>query len=893
MSLQHPQLVIENHEEGQMAALLTSADSSVILKDFYYHSPKARGEFREEVRTRMRGARESGCRFTGLVGSAGPSLHLFEASRVEKDPDGLVKEIEKETSLGGRDIAGMAFAAGSGTAYAGSGDLLVVTLPFREMDLLRELGKSMNCSDLRVIPAVLAALSAASRRSLEKGERLCIVGVFSQETRLIIVEKGGVTRLVKVAYGQQGLFETIQNELGLKFVGSAAKLVYDGVYDFSEVAGKVVAPWAEAVKQGLGKDALPSTMLVHLLPPTCPWMGETFAKSLGAPLFAGDSALTPGKEGDLAVDAAQTALVPIWQAACGDEKSGAFALTDWKAAKPLPELISSLPKAAKAAPAPAPAPVATEKPKDPPAAKAAPAAAPKSQATAAKPAAKAKTPPAATKGPPPKAAAKTPAPASAKAPVSAPAEKTEEKKPPFVIIGAVAAVLLLGLILFFVLGRGGDSPEPLALAPAPAPTAPTTPAPAPATPRPTVPTPTPEPAPAPAPRPAPARLSLSTEPSGATVQLDGRSLGRTPLDGLEVEETGNFTLGIALDGFLSESVDVELVSGETASLGSITLVRLAGGVVIESRPSGAIVRRSGERLGRTPLELNDLPPGPYTFALEMDGFVSEEHTVEIRHGEVVQATGFELARQTGQLVVESQPVGIRFRVEDSGDSSVFHEGTTPMTFEAIPVGSYRVLFEREDWPNFTRPARIHHGEVTAVRMEYPEGRLVLNSNPSGAEVRVEDRVLGTTPLELDGLRPGRMAMTLRLAGYLPEPLILEIEPNAEVSETIQLVDLNRVFRPGEVDDLPVAREQARPETNIPIIREESVMARFVVNREGVPENIEIASSTNPRLNNTVMEAVRGWRFEPAKVRGENVRILLGAPFVFQPAQRPDDEEEEE
>lgn len=877
-----------------MAALLTSADSSVSLKDFYYHSPKARGEFREEVRTRMRGARESGCRFTGLVGSPGPSLHLFEASRVEKDPDGLLKEIEKVTSLSGRDMAGMAFASGSGEVYAGSGDLLVVTLPFREMDILRELGKSMNCSDLRVIPAVLAALSAASRRSLEKGQRLCIAGVFSQETRLTIVEKGGVTRMLKVAYGQQGIFEAIQTELGLKFVGSAAKLVYDGVYDFSEVAGKVVAPWAEAVKQGLGKDVLPATLLVHLLPPTCPWIAETFAQSLGSPLFAGDPALTPEKEGDLAVNAAQSVLVPIWQAACGDEKSGSFALTDWKTAKPLPELISSLPKVAKAAPppVPVPAPVVAEKPKSQTPAKAAPEAAPKSQPASAKAAAKPKTS-AAAKSSPAKsaapAAAKTSAPAPAKAPVSAPAQKEEEKKPPFAIIGAVAAVLLLGVILFFVFGRGGDSTEPLALAPPapPASPAPTTPAPAaPTTPPPTAPTPAPEPPP-----PAPARLSLSTEPAGATVLLDGRNLGRTPLAGIEVDGEGSFTLEVALDGFLSQTVDVELVSGETASLDPIALVRLAGGLVIESRPSGAIVRRDGDRLGRTPLELSDLPPGPYTFSLEMDGFVSQENTVEVRHGEVVQATGIELARQTGQLVVESQPAGIRFRVEESGESSVLHEGTTPMTFEAIPVGSYRILFEREEWPNFTRPARIQHGEATAVRMEYPEGRLMLNSTPSGAEVLVEERVIGTTPLEMDGLRPGRMAMTLRLAGHLPEPLIIEIEPNAETTESIQLIDLGRIFRPGEVDDLPVAREQARPETNVPILREESVMARFIVNRDGVPENIEIASSTNPRLNNTVIEAVRGWRFEPAKVRGESVRILLGAPFVFQPAQRSDDEEE--
>lgn len=887
MNLQHPQLVLESHEEGQSAALLTFGDSALTLKDFYYHSPKARGEFREEVRTRMRGARETGCRFTALAGGAGAALHLFEADRVSKDPSELVKEVEQATSLGARDMAAMAFAANSGHAYAGTGDLLLATLPFRELDQLRELGKSMNCSDLRVLPAVLAALSAAGRRSLDKGERLWVVGVFAQETRLTLVEKGGVTRLVRVAYGQQGIFETIQAELGLKFVGSAAKLVYDGVYDFGEVAGKVVAPWAEAVKKGLGTDGASATLLLHLLPPTGPWIAETFAESLAMPLFAADTGLVPAKEGDLSVNPGQSALVPMWLAASGADEAAPFALADWQAAKPLPEVMANLPKAIKAAPAPASA--ATPKPELKKPAEKAPAPAP----AAAKPAAKAKASAAPAKAPTPKpaapVAAKAVVPAAPKTPVPAKGAKEEEKKPPFAIIGAVAAVLFLGVILFFVFGRGDDSADSLALAPAtPAPApAPVTPAPAPLVPQP-APAPV-EAAPEAPPAPAPARLSLVTEPAGATVSLNGRSLGRTPLSGLELD-AGSATLEISLDGFLSETVDVEMVPGETVTVNSLSLVRLAGGVIIESRPSGAIVRRDGERLGRTPLELSDLAPGAFTFSLEMDGFVPLEHTVDILHAETAQATGLELARQTGRLVVESQPAGIRFRVENSADSAVNHEGTTPMTLEALPVGSYRVLFERDEWPNFTRPARIQHGEATAVRMEYPEGRLRLTSNPSGAEVHVEDRLLGVTPMELDGLRPGRMALTLRLAGYLPEPLTVEIEPNAETTETLELIDLNRIFRPAEVDDLPVAREQIRPETNIPIIREESVMARFVVNRDGIPENIEITSSTNNRLNNVVIEAVRGWRFEPAKLRGESVRISLGAPFVFQPAERPQDDE---
>lgn len=94
---------------------------------------------------------------------------------------------------------------------------------------------------------------------------------------------------------------------------------------------------------------------------------------------------------------------------------------------------------------------------------------------------------------------------------------------------------------------------------------------------------------------------IQTSPAGASVQLDGESLGTTPVE-VELLE-GSRTLQLRLAGHRDESLVVAARAGETRDLDPVALQRADAVLQLSSTPPGASVTLDGKFLGTTPLEL--------------------------------------------------------------------------------------------------------------------------------------------------------------------------------------------------------------------------------------------------------------------------------------------------
>jgi hypothetical protein len=57
-----------------------------------------------------------------------------------------------------------------------------------------------------------------------------------------------------------------------------------------------------------------------------------------------------------------------------------------------------------------------------------------------------------------------------------------------------------------------------------------------------------------------------------------------------------------------------------------------GVLFVESRPSGATVHFDGRRLTTTPFQLSDVPPGPHTIRMELDGYLVWSAPITIEAG---------------------------------------------------------------------------------------------------------------------------------------------------------------------------------------------------------------------------------------------------------------------
>ena len=138
------------------------------------------------------------------------------------------------------------------------------------------------------------------------------------------------------------------------------------------------------------------------------------------------------------------------------------------------------------------------------------------------------------------------------------------------------------------------------------------------------------------------RLLVRSTPAGATVSVEGRERGTTPL-ALRGLPYGTYSVSVVRLGYQPsvESVSVtsdhpagsltfELQPVETASAASSS--GATGSVYVLSRPAGARVFVGGRLVGTTPLLLSDLRPGSHRIRLERAGYGRWDSTVEIAAG---------------------------------------------------------------------------------------------------------------------------------------------------------------------------------------------------------------------------------------------------------------------
>jgi hypothetical protein len=107
-------------------------------------------------------------------------------------------------------------------------------------------------------------------------------------------------------------------------------------------------------------------------------------------------------------------------------------------------------------------------------------------------------------------------------------------------------------------------------------------------------------------------------------------------------------------------------------------------------------------------------------------------------------------------------------------------GRTPLTLESLDAGTYLVRVtldghapvERRLAIDRSRPSQSLSLTLPASRPAAPPARpapapgsMQVESRPAGANVYLDGRLVGRTPIQLGGLRAGAHTVALELAGY--------------------------------------------------------------------------------------------------------------------------------
>ena len=168
--------------------------------------------------------------------------------------------------------------------------------------------------------------------------------------------------------------------------------------------------------------------------------------------------------------------------------------------------------------------------------------------------------------------------------------------------------------------------------------------------------------PPPAPAATSGRIVVRSSPAKASVTLNGRWRGRTPLtlDGLPF---GHYVVRVVQPGYRAEQSEVALSAKDTARSLNVRLSRepapaspsttarstakpetspsggYTGVLFIDSRPQGAAVLLDGHLVGKTPLRLPDVRIGSHVVRLELSEHQAWTASTRVSAGQESRVTG--------------------------------------------------------------------------------------------------------------------------------------------------------------------------------------------------------------------------------------------------------------
>jgi eukaryotic-like serine/threonine-protein kinase len=228
----------------------------------------------------------------------------------------------------------------------------------------------------------------------------------------------------------------------------------------------------------------------------------------------------------------------------------------------------------------------------------------------------------------------------------------------------------------------------------------------------------------------PGQMTINSTPEGAEVHIDGRTDPSwiTPFN-LPGLAPGQHSVTVSRAGYASETRSIEVASGSKSFL-VIQLAQLSAAAAITSQPAGAQIFLDGKDTGKvTPAQINVDKPGAHTFLVKKQGFLDETSSATLQAGQI------------------------------------FHFAPT-----------LKALGSADDIKLGGKFKKLFGGGDTAGM-----GAVTVKTQPKGAQVAVNNRILDKfAPVDFF-LNPGTYVIDITLSGYKPVHRVVEVQKGGKVA----------------------------------------------------------------------------------------------------------------
>lgn len=279
-------------------------------------------------------------------------------------------------------------------------------------------------------------------------------------------------------------------------------------------------------------------------------------------------------------------------------------------------------------------------------------------------------------------------------------------------------------------------------------------------------------------------LSVDSDPQGADVFLDGSNQGVTPaLIRLFSTGTPSHNLRVSKSGYQDWTDHISENPGQGDTIyRTAYLVKIqptitveptsiggdSGFFKIDSVPQGADAYVDTDYYGSTPVlvKITTTATPSHDIRVTMSGYRDYTEHISSNPGKEqiypILATLVPLA-QYGSIYVSSDPSGALATL-DGGTQYM-----TPCTFNQVTTGMHTVTVSKEGYNQYTTQVQVNANaqpKIYAPLTRYQKtGTLFVDSEPQGADIKVDNIWQGQTPQQVGNLESGYHTVKLQLSGY--------------------------------------------------------------------------------------------------------------------------------
>ena len=241
-------------------------------------------------------------------------------------------------------------------------------------------------------------------------------------------------------------------------------------------------------------------------------------------------------------------------------------------------------------------------------------------------------------------------------------------------------------------------------------------------------------------------LSVETDPPGATVSVNGKEVGPSPLS-LRGLPTGTVQVGAHLPGHEDANASLTIVDGESTDA-PLRLARSTGTLALMVPKDAAVSVRSAE-IGQKDITGPGgmtVPTGDYDVQAASPGMPAMSGKVTIARG----ASTPWLPWPMGYLDVQAAPAGATIVVDG------VERGVAPLVVDVAPGALHHVELRKAKYKAYVTDLTALAADKTSLNPEMVPlpGSIRVETSVPGAHVKLDDYLEGITPFVFSNVEPG-------------------------------------------------------------------------------------------------------------------------------------------